>query len=134
MLSDDVKEFERCYIARCAISSKEPIVAFQVKEPIVAFQVNFICFDIWGQYMTTLSATYVNDFDIGEHSFSLAWRVRSFHEKREKHYVSIAYIARVRTRSGAIVTANTDKVVDVAREYMDDFTDDCLETDPPPEN
>ena len=103
------------------------------KEPIVAIQVNFICFDVWGQRTKTLSATDVQDFGVGEHSLDGAWQLFSENEVSE-HYASISYIARVRTKSGEIYAADTDEVVDVAREYMDDFTDDLLETDPPPKN
>ena len=45
----------------------------------------------------------------------------------------MGYVAAVRTKAGVIFTANTAAVVDVAREYMEDFTDDLLETDPPKE-
>ena len=103
------------------------------KEPIVAIQVNFICFDVWGQRTKTLSATDVQDFGVGGHALDGAWRLFSENEVSE-HYASIAYIARVRTKSGEIYAVDTDEVVDVAREYMDDFTDDLLETDPPPKN
>ena len=99
--------------------------SFLVKEPIVAIEFIFICFDIWGQHTQNLSTTQVQDFGVGEHSFANGWQ--SDYNEASEHYASIAYIARVRTKSGAIVTANTDKVIDAALEYMDDFTDDLLE-------
>ena len=112
------------YIAKCSLT---------VKEPIVAIEVNFILFDVWGQRTTTLSATDVQDFDVGDHVIDFTWRGLSENEVK-KHYASIAYIAKVRTQSGRILAANADEVVEVAREYMDDFTDDLLETDPPKTN
>lgn len=101
-------------------------------EPIAAVEVSFILFDVWGIRTKTLSATDVEDFAVGEHSLDASWRVFSENEVSE-YYASVGYVAAVRTKAGVIFTANTAAVVDVAREYMEDFTDDLLETDPPKE-
>ena len=101
-------------------------------EPIAAVEVNFILFDVWGIRTKTLSATDVEDFAAGEHSLDASWRVFSENEVSE-YYASVGYVAAVRTKAGVIFTADTAAVVDVAREYMEDFTDDLLETDPPKE-
>ncbi len=101
-----------------------------VSEPVAAVEVKFILFDVWGIRTKTLSATVVEDFGEGEHNLNEAWRVFPDNEVIE-HYASIGYISAVRTKAGAIFTADTAAVVDVAREHMDDFTDDLLETDPP---
>ena len=100
-----------------------------VAEPVVAVEVRFILFDVWKVRTKTLSATHVEDFGEGEHDLEEAWRV---FPKRDvyKHYASIAYVAAVRTKAGAIVTADTAAIADIAREHMNDFTDDLLETDP----
>ena len=101
-------------------------------QPIAAVEVNFILFDVWGIRTKTLSATDVEDFAVGEHSLDASWRAFSENEVSE-YYASVGYVAAVRTKAGVIFTANTAAVVDVAREYMEDFTDDLLETDPPKE-
>ena len=101
-------------------------------EPIAAVEVSFILFDVWGIRTKTLSATDVEDFAVGEHSLDASWRVFSENEVSE-YYASVGYVAAVRTKAGVVFTANTAAVVDVAREYMEDFTDDLLETDPPKE-
>lgn len=103
-----------------------------VAQPIAAVEVNFILFDVWGIRTKTLSATDVEDFAAGEHSLDASWRVFSENEVSE-YYASVGYVAAVRTKSGVIFTADTNAVVDVAREYMENFTDDLLETDPPKE-
>lgn len=103
-----------------------------VTEPVVAIEVKFILFDVWGIRTKTLSATNMEDFGGGEHNLDATWRVLPHNEAYE-YYASIGYVAAVRTKAGAIFTADTAAVVDVAREHMDDFTDDLLETDPPKE-
>ena len=102
-----------------------------VAEPVVAIEVRFILFDVWGIRTKTLSATDVEDFGEGEHNLNATWRALRPNEVLE-HYASIGYVAAVRTKAGAIFTADTVAVVNVAREHMEDFTDDLLETDDPP--
>ena len=101
-------------------------------EPVVAIEVNFILFDVWESRTRTLSATTVEDFAEGEHDLDAAWRMFRDNEVFE-YYASIGYVSSVRTESGAIFTADTAAVVDVAREYMDGFTERLLKTDPPEE-
>lgn len=103
-----------------------------VTEPVVAVEVKFILFDVWGIRTKTLSATDVEDFGEGKHNLSGTWRAWPHNEVSE-HYASIGYVAAVRTKAGAIFTADTAAVVDVAREHMEDFTDDLLEPGPPKE-
>lgn len=115
---------------RGSLYKYEAKYTISVAEPVVAVEVRFILFDVWGIRTKTLSVTYVEDFGEGEHNFTETWRVFPNREVNE-HYASIAYVSAVRTKAGAIFTADTAAVVDVAREHMDDFTDDLLETDPP---
>ena len=98
-------------------------------EPVVAIEVNFILFDVWGVRKGTLSATDVEDFDEGEHNLIATWRV-SPESEATKYYASIGYVSAVRTKAGAIFTADTASVEGVAQEYMYRFTDGLLETDP----
>lgn len=115
---------------RGSLFKYEAEYTISVAEPVVAVEVRFILFDVWGIRTKTLSVTYVEDFGEGEHNFTEAWRVFPDSEVN-KHYASIAYVSAVRTKAGAIFTADTAAVVDVARQHMDDFSDDLLETDPP---
>ena len=101
-----------------------------VAEDVLAVRVNFILFDVWGDRTRVLSAVDVKDLAAGEHVLDGKWRLYSENETSE-HYASVAYVAAVRTASGDVYTADTASIVEIAQQYMADFTDDLLEQNPP---
>ncbi len=103
----------------------------RVREPVAAVEVRFICFDVWGDRTKTLSATDVQDFGVGEHQLDGAWNLFRGENEVAHHYASIAFVAAVRTKAGEIFFADQGEVVNIAKEYMADFTDDLLDVNPP---
>ena len=99
-----------------------------VTDPIAAFEVRIIPFDIWGERDTTLTATEITDLEAGVESrkFSGKWRIRSDNTVLE-HYASLAYVARVRLQSGKILRADTDPILEQARNFAEDFSVGDLE-------
>lgn len=78
-----------------------------------AFEVRFILYDVWGDYMKTLSGTQVQDipenteFDL---SLSGSWYARE--TEVSEFALSVAYIARVRTADGKLWTADPKRVIE----------------------
>ena len=99
-----------------------------VTDSIAAFEVRIIPFDIWGERDTTLTATDITDLEAGVESrkFSGKWRILSDTTALE-HYASLAYVARVRLQSGKILRADTDPILEQARNFAEDFSIGDLE-------
>ena len=99
------------------------------KEELSAINVKFLLFDIWGEPTESLSTTNVRDMPAGiTRVFSARWHA-SEHDV-EVHYASIAYIARVRTKSGRVIEANTKTVLEEARKFSKKFSESDLESQP----
>ena len=77
---------------------------FKVKssEPLAAIDVRFLIFDVWGRHIQTLDFGKVADIERDDvKEFTPEWSVYSENEV-ERHYASIAYIARIRLRTVAL--------------------------------
>jgi hypothetical protein len=97
------------------------------KEAISAVEVRFLVFDIWGQHRRTLVGTEVLDLAAkATKSFNFDWNLFSESEAAQ-HYASIAYVSRVRTQDGRILSANTKFVLDQARKFSAKFSETDLE-------
>jgi hypothetical protein len=93
--------------------------------------VRFLTFDVWGEHVRTLSFEQVEDMPANTRKeFTGEWSLYSENEV-EKHYASIAYIARVRLAGGRVVEAPTQLVLDEARKFSQKFTAAQLEPQPP---
>ncbi|MCY3930488.1 MAG: hypothetical protein OXH70_02095 [Acidobacteria bacterium] len=100
-----------------------------VTEPISAVEVRYIVFDVWGNRIKTLSATEIVDLGPGgKQIFEWNWRLFSENEASE-YYASLGYVAQVRTASGVVLRANTDYILDRAREFSSEITETDLNVD-----
>jgi len=97
----------------------------EVSEPISAIEVRFIPFNIWGEKDRSLSTTEISDLGIGTHNLDATWR--AFENDAVEHFASLAYVATIRLKSGKILHANPEKIVQAAREFSQDFTEGDLE-------
>lgn len=96
------------------------------KDATAAVEIRFLVFDIWGQHKRSLSATHIGDAGAGTtKQFDSKWNLYSEHEASE-HYASIAYVARVRTQDGRILAANTRHVIEQARKFSAQFSENDL--------
>lgn len=104
----------------------EALYVVNVKEPITAFEVRFIPFNIWGEQGTTLSSTQIYDLSTGATRFTGTWRLYSENEAVE-HFGSVAFVAQVRLADGTILKADLGPVLDAARAFADDVTEEDLD-------
>ena len=102
----------------------------EVKEPLAAVEVKFLTFDVWGDHSRTLSFTSIEDLPIGRKTFKSEWSLMSENEA-EEHYASVAYIARVRTKTGRILAADPEMIVLEAKKFSARFTRADLERPSP---
>ncbi len=63
-----------------------------------------------------------------QRSFRWKWRLFSENEASE-YYASLAYVAQVRTANGLVLRANTDYILDRAREFSSEITQSDLNVD-----
>lgn len=110
------------YVAEYQIDAKEPLSAIEVK---------FLTFDIWGEYQRTLSATDIEDLPAGQTKLTGQWRTFSENEASE-YYASIAYVARVRTKTGRVAVADVAPVIAEAKKFSERFNPAVLEPSPAP--
>jgi len=98
-----------------------------VERAVVGLDVRFLLFSIWGDYTRTLYATQVAECEPGQ-ELSLVYRW-PFDSQREgdEHLASIAYLARVRTKDGQVLNADTAFVLREAQRFSVKFTEDNLE-------
>jgi hypothetical protein len=90
-------------------------VPINFREDVTAIEVRFVLFDIWGQFTKTLTSTEVEDVAAGTtKTFTPEWTVYDENTVSE-HYASIAYVARVRTKSGRVFEADYGPVVAEAK-------------------
>ncbi len=102
----------------------------EASEPISAIEVRFLTFDVWGERGKSLVHTEVQDFSAGVHKLEASWNLYSENEASE-FYASLAYVARVRTRSGKMLVADSRPVVEEARKFYSKFTETDLEPEKP---
>jgi hypothetical protein len=102
-------------------------VPLRARDSLSAVEVRFILFDIWGDFIKTLSETEVEDVPAGaQRTFTPGWRVWDENEVSE-HYASLAYVARVRTAAGRVYEANPEAIVAEARKLSERFAPEDLD-------
>lgn len=99
--------------------------SIKVREPISAYEVRYHVMDVFGRHLKTLSATKVADVsnfkvDSGE------WRIFSENEASEA-FVSIAYIAQVRTAAGRVYEIDRAATLDQIRKVSKRMTEADME-------
>lgn len=100
------------------------------KEPIAAIETRFLLLDVWGDLIRTLSATEVVDMETGPGKmFHGVWNLFSETEA-SKFHTSIAYIARVRTKSGRVIEGNPTAVLAEAKKLSKHLVEGDLEPKP----
>jgi len=106
------------------------VYTVKASEDLTAIEVRFLIFDIWGDFLRILSATDIVDLKSGEtRNFDATWNVFSENEVSE-YYASIAYIARVRTKTGLVIKADPTVVVREAQKFSAKFKASDLEPEP----
>lgn len=102
----------------------------KAQEALSAIEVRFLLFDIWGEHTKSLSTTEIVDIKGGAtKKFTGQWNIFSENEV-SNFYASIAYISRVRTKSGLVIYADPRLVLEQAKRYSDKFAEKDLEPKP----
>jgi hypothetical protein len=97
------------------------------KQSIAAMEIRFLTFDVWGNHVRTLRLDEVADLAEGvSKDLDGSWSLYSENDV-EKHYASIAYVARVRLKDGRVLVANEKPVLDEARKFSEKFSSEDLE-------
>jgi hypothetical protein len=104
----------------------EAELTLEAKEPLSAFTVHYLLFDVWGRHVRTLALTEVTDADPGNKTFSGTWRAWSENDV-STYYASIAYLARLRTKAGRVIAADTTPVLAEARKFTTKLSAEDLE-------
>lgn len=100
------------------------------RQAIQAYQVVFLTFDVWGEHVRVLTFEEVADIAANsKKEVTAEWSLYSENDV-ERHYASIAYVARVRLADGRVIEAPTDLVVREARKFSEKFTAAELEPKP----
>ena len=102
-------------------------VEIETKEALSALQVKFLTFDVWGEHVRNLSYSEVEDIPAGHRKVEGNWNVASENEASQ-HYASIAYVARVRTKAGRVLTADTTGIIEEAKRFSAKFDPSTLES------
>ncbi len=103
-------------------------VKLAAKEPLAIVEVRFVLFDVYGEYMKTLSASELVDWArVSEYSFQPEWSITSESDVSTLG-TSIAYVSRVRTRAGRVYMADLSAVVAEARKISDRFSAEQLDS------
>ena len=92
----------------------------EVREPVAAIEIKIIPFNIWGEMDRPLSATEIEDFSVNSRSITSTWR--SSESDAIQHHASIAYVSAVRLFNGRILRANSETVVQEAKQLSSQFS------------
>lgn len=103
----------------------------QVKEPLAALDVMFLTFDVWGTPLRGLRFGRVQDVEAGFHDFDGAWSILDENEA-SAFYASIAYVSRVRTKSGRILEADNSDIAEEVKKFSTRFKVADLTSSPKP--
>jgi hypothetical protein len=100
------------------------------RSPVQAIEVRFLTFDVWGDHTQTLSYEEVLDIPgNAKREFKGEWRIFAENDA-ERHYASIAYVARLRLADGRVLLASEAPVLAEAKKFSEKFTAADLEPEP----
>lgn len=114
---------EYAYQAKLALKTRERALS--------AVEIRFLLFDVWGSHIRTLSTEEVADIPPqSEHTHTATWPLFSLNEGWH-FFASLGYIARVRTKEGKVLQADTAVVLREAKRFSEKFTEEDLEPKAP---
>lgn len=101
-------------------------------DTLTAIEIRILVFDVFGERLRTLSLTEVADMLPGtSYRLQPEWNLNSENEASE-YYGSIAFVARVRTRAGRVLSADLKPVLAEAQRFNRKFAMGDLEAEAPP--
>ena len=101
------------YTAQATLSATQAVTAVEVR---------FVTIDVFGERMTTLSATEIQDIVAGEKN-TFKWSWNAYRENDvSRFFASIAFIAKVRTTDGQVHWANSEAILEVVKQFAKEAT------------
>lgn len=96
-------------------------------QAVTAFTFKFATIDVFGELMTTFSATEIQDIAADE-SKAFRWQWDPFRESEvERYFASIAFIDKVRTADGQVHQADYGAVLEAVSRFAKEATEADLE-------
>lgn len=87
----------------------------------------FLTFNTWGEHVSALVSTEISDIVAGKKTKAEPeWSLYLENEASE-FLASIAFVSRVRTKDGRVLTANTRPAMEEARRFAAKFAEDGFE-------
>ena len=106
-------------------TAKATVTAHPTKD-VTAFEIRFAIFSVFGERMTTLSATEIEDIPAGEQrTFDFKWIAQENDVSR--FFASVAFVALVRTGDGQVHKADYETVLNAVREFKKEATEADLD-------
>jgi len=100
--------------------------------PVTAFEVRILTFDIWHQFTGTLSFSQLEDLTANQQkNFGRVWGIYGESQLRD-HFISVAYVAKVRYPDGRTVIADPSPALKAAQAIQGSVTLQDLEPKPEP--
>ena len=101
-------------------------------KPVTAFEVRILAFSVWKDFEVLLAFSQLEDLAAGQQkSFKRLWGYYGESQLRD-HYVSVAYVARVRLADGSTIIADTAPVLKAAQAIQSSVTIQDLTPKPEP--
>jgi hypothetical protein len=112
---------------RCSVNMK-----MKALKPVTAFEVRILAFSVWKDFEVLLAFSQLEDLAAGQQkSFKRLWGYYGESQLRD-HYVSVAYVARVRLADGSTIIADTAPVLKAAQAIQSSVTIQDLTPKPEP--
>lgn len=101
-------------------------------KPVTAFEVRILAFSVWKDFEVLLAFSQLEDLSAGQQkSFKRLWGYYGESQLRD-HYVTVAYVSRVRFADGTTIVADTTPVLKAAQAIQSSVTLQDLTPKPEP--
>lgn len=103
----------------------KPIGNFTINEPIVAYEIHHLIYDVFGEYMKTLSNTEVADLE-SNHKFPSGSSWYATENNVRLYLICVSYVANVRTKTNQIWHFNYPAIKEQLQKVKIDFEEDYI--------
>lgn len=102
-----------------------PYGTFKTKEPIVAFETNHVLYDVFGNYMYTLSKAVVLDIETS-YIFNNEEKWNAQENEVKTYYSCVSYVTHVRTKNDVIWHCNDKEIKKMLDTMYAPFDEDFI--------
>jgi hypothetical protein len=105
--------------------SFKPSGKFSITEPIVAYEIHHLIYNVFGEYIKTLSNQEVKDIDNDRELRKLSSWYASENNVRE-YFICVSYVANVRTKTNKLWHFNYLAIKEQLQKVKIDFEEDYI--------